>query len=36
MLQKLEFKREANLIGGEWVGAEAARPSTSPIRRPAT
>jgi succinate-semialdehyde dehydrogenase / glutarate-semialdehyde dehydrogenase len=22
MLQKLEFKREANLIGGEWVGAD--------------
>jgi succinate-semialdehyde dehydrogenase/glutarate-semialdehyde dehydrogenase len=25
MLQKLEFKREANLIGGEWVGAEGGK-----------
>ncbi len=25
MLQKLEFKREANLIGGEWVGADGGK-----------
>ena len=25
MLQKLEFKREANLINGEWVGADSGR-----------
>jgi len=25
MLQKLEFKREANLIGGEWVGADSGK-----------
>jgi succinate-semialdehyde dehydrogenase/glutarate-semialdehyde dehydrogenase len=25
MLQKLEYKREANLIGGEWVGADSGK-----------
>ena len=25
MLQKLEYKRESNLIGGEWVGADKGR-----------
>jgi len=25
MLQKLEFKREANLIGGQWTGADGGR-----------
>jgi succinate-semialdehyde dehydrogenase / glutarate-semialdehyde dehydrogenase len=25
MLQKLEFKREGNLIGGEWVGADGGK-----------
>ena len=34
MLQKLEFKREANLIGGEWVGAEGGK--TIDVTDPAT
>jgi len=34
MLQKLEFKREANLIGGEWVGADSGRTLT--VTDPAT
>ncbi len=34
MLQKLEFKREANLIGGEWVGADSGK--TIEVRDPAT
>jgi succinate-semialdehyde dehydrogenase/glutarate-semialdehyde dehydrogenase len=34
MLQKLEYKREANLIGGEWVGA--AKVPTIDVTDPAT
>jgi succinate-semialdehyde dehydrogenase/glutarate-semialdehyde dehydrogenase len=34
MLQKLEFKREANLIGGEWVGADGGK--TINVTDPAT
>ncbi len=34
MLQKLEFKREANLIGGRWVGADSGK--TFAVTDPAT
>src|SRR5215210_6273437 len=34
MLQKLEFKREANLIGGEWVAADSGK--TIEVNDPAT
>ncbi len=34
MLQKLEFKRETNLIGGEWVGADSRK--TIAVKDPAT
>jgi succinate-semialdehyde dehydrogenase/glutarate-semialdehyde dehydrogenase len=34
MLQKLEFKREANLIGGEWVEADGGK--VIEVRDPAT
>ncbi|PWB63440.1 MAG: succinate-semialdehyde dehydrogenase (NADP(+)) [Bradyrhizobiaceae bacterium] len=34
MLQKLEYKREANLIGGEWVGADSRK--TIEVTDPAT
>ncbi len=34
MLQKLEYKREANLIGGEWVGADNG--ATIDVNDPAT
>jgi succinate-semialdehyde dehydrogenase/glutarate-semialdehyde dehydrogenase len=34
MLQKLEYKREANLIGGEWVGAD--KGATIEVTDPAT
>ncbi|MGE3998190.1 MAG: aldehyde dehydrogenase family protein, partial [Variibacter sp.] len=34
MLQKLEFKRESNFIGGEWVGADSKK--TIDVTDPAT
>ncbi len=34
MLQKLEYKREANLIGGNWVGADSGK--TIEVTDPAT
>lgn len=34
MLQKLEFKRETNFIGGEWVGADSRK--TIEVKDPAT
>ena len=34
MLQKLEFKREANLIAGNWIGADSGK--TVEVTDPAT
>jgi succinate-semialdehyde dehydrogenase/glutarate-semialdehyde dehydrogenase len=34
MLQKLEYKREANLIGGQWVGADSGK--TFEVKDPAS